>query len=339
MTRPTVWLSFGPTARAEYYGARALADLQAVATVVLNGSDAPSTADSIAEAAAGCDVVVSDRSAAAPATLLARLPRLVAWCRCAVDLRNVHTAAASAHGILVTRASAGFTASVSEWIVGAMIDLSRHLSDSVLQYRAGIVPAATMGRELRGATLGIVGYGAIARRLAPVASALGMRVVAHDPHAAVDDGPEAVPLAALLAAADYVVCLAAATPQTENLMDDAAFAAMKPGAYFVNASRGDLVDDAALRRALDSGRLAGCALDVGRAPDQKPDPALARHPRVIATPHVGGLTVPAVEHQSMETVRQVAEIAAGRVPPGAVNGADARRLQGFAQRARLTTGR
>ena len=81
---------------------------------------------------------------------------------------------------------------------------------------------------------------------------------------------------------------------------------MKPGAFFINASRGDLVDEAALLHALDSGHLAGCALDVGRAPDQMPSPALAAHPRVIATPHIGGLTPPAVEHQALETVAQLA---------------------------------
>jgi D-3-phosphoglycerate dehydrogenase len=94
---------------------------------------------------------------------------------------------------------------------------------------------------------------------------------------------------------------------------------MKKGAFFINASRGNLVDEAALVRALDSGRIAGCALDVGRAPDQMPTPALAARADVIATPHVAGLTLPAIEHQSMETVAQAAEILKGRAPKGAVN--------------------
>jgi len=102
---------------------------------------------------------------------------------------------------------------------------------------------------------------------------------------------------------------------------------MKPSAFFINASRGNLVDEAALLQALDSGRIAGAALDVGRALDQMPSPALARHPRVIATPHIGGLTLPAIEHQSMETARQVADIVQGRVPAGAVNLAHAQRLR------------
>ena len=102
-------------------------------------------------------------------------------------------------------------------------------------------------------------------------------------------------------------------------MNAAAFAKMKPGAYFINVSRGNLVDEAALEAALDSGRLAGCAIDVGRAPDQMPTPRLAAREDVIATPHTAGLTLAAIEHQSMETVAQAGEIIKGRVPVGAVN--------------------
>jgi D-3-phosphoglycerate dehydrogenase len=94
---------------------------------------------------------------------------------------------------------------------------------------------------------------------------------------------------------------------------------MKPGAFFVIAARGNLVDEAALLAALDRGQLCGCALDVGRAGDQMPSPALARHARVIATPHVGGLTPQAIEHQAMETVAQVQALLSGRMPQGAVN--------------------
>ena len=113
--------------------------------------------------------------------------------------------------------------------------------------------------------------------------------------------------------------LAVATAETENLIGEKQFAAMKTGAFFINASRGNLVDEAALVRALDSGRLGGCALDVGRAPDQMPTPAIAARADVIATPHTAGLTLPAIEHQSMETVAQAAEILKGRAPKGAVN--------------------
>lgn len=335
-TGPTVLLTHGPAALANYYGPRATAALQALAELRVKPDESPWTVDTLAAAAAGCTVIVSDRSTEMGAALMSRLPGVVALCRCAVDIRNIDVAAASAQGILVTQASAGFMTSVSEWIVGVMIDLGRGISDAVLEYRAGRTPRVAMGRELRGATLGIVGYGQIGRTLADVALALGMRVLVTDPHA----DPQAdvnrpalrrVALADLLAEADHVVCLASASAQTENLFDERAFAAMRPGAFFINASRGSLVDEAALLRALDAGRIAGCALDVGRAPDQMPSPALARHPRVIATPHIGGLTPPAIEHQAMETVHQVAELLQGRVPKGAVNGDHADRLHAWAQ--------
>jgi D-3-phosphoglycerate dehydrogenase len=234
----------------------------------------------------------------------------------------------------VTQASAGFTNAVAEWVLAALLDLARGISDSVLAYRATGAARPTMGRELRGSTLGVIGYGRIGRRVAEVGHALGMRVLVADPGPANpgDGAVERVGLDALLAAADHVVCLAPALPEAENLMDAGRFAQMKPGAVFVNAARGELVDEAALRNALDDGRLAGCAIDVGRAPDQMPSPELARHPRVIATPHVGGLTPSAVEHQALETVAQLAELRRGAVPAGAVNASQATRLAQLRER-------
>jgi D-3-phosphoglycerate dehydrogenase len=136
-----------------------------------------------------------------------------------------------------------------------------------------------------------------------------------------------VPLEILLAESDFVVCLAIANEETENLMNVAAFALMKPSAFFINLSRGNLVDEAALERALDERRIAGAAMDVGRAPDQMPVPHLGRRADVIATPHIGGLTPEAIEHQAFDTVRQVADLIAGRVPPGAVNANLATRMR------------
>jgi D-3-phosphoglycerate dehydrogenase len=189
------------------------------------------------------------------------------------------------------------------------------------------MPVPAMGRELKGSTLGVIGYGQIGRYLCDLCLGFGMRVVVADPHAKVaNPRVTKLDLAELLADSDFVVCLAPATADTENLMNAQAFAKMKPTAFFINASRGELVDEAALADALDAGRLAGCALDVGRAPDQMPAPALARHPKVLATPHVGGLTPPAVAHQALETVAQVAEILQGRCPAGAVNAEHALRL-------------
>jgi D-3-phosphoglycerate dehydrogenase len=327
MSRPSVFLTHSPSVLANYYGPRALAALEAVATVKLTRDEVPYTDMTLAAAAQGCDIIISDRRVAGGAELLASLPNLVAICRCAIDVRNIDVPAASAYGILVTQASAGFMASVSEWIIGMMVDLSRHISPTVAQYQAGIPPTLMMGRELRGSTLGIVGFGQIARYVADLALAFGMRVCVTDPFVLIDNcAIRQVSMDELLKQSDFVVCLATATPQTENLFGEAAFAAMQTSAYFINASRGNLVDEAALLRALDDGQIAGCALDVGRAPDQMPNPELARHPRLRATPHIGGLTPPAIEHQSLETAVQVAAIVRGQIPPGAVNAAHAKRL-------------
>jgi D-3-phosphoglycerate dehydrogenase len=311
-----ILLTHSPDTLVNYYGERALAGLKALGDVILNLNEKPLEGESLVQAAAGCDLVVSYRQSPAPAALFERLPKLVAFLRCAIDIRNVDVAAASKAGVLVTQASAGFVTSVTELVVGFMIDLSRRVTSHAVAYHSGQVPQAVMGRELRGSTLGVIGYGAIGRELVRVAEALGMRVLVCDPYVS---GTNTVSMEKLLAESDYVVPLAVATAETENLMDDAAFSKMKAGAFFINVSRGNLVDEAALARALDSGRIAGCALDVGRAPDQMPTPALAARHDVIATPHTAGLTLPAIEHQSMGTVAQAAEILKGRAPTGAVN--------------------
>ena len=177
-----------------------------------------------------------------------------------------------------------------------------------------------MGRQLGGSTIGIIGYGSIGRKLAPVAKALGMKVLVADPFVTIDDaGIEQVSLEDLLGRADYVVCLAVANEKTENLIGQAALARMRPDAFFINLSRGNLVDEAALIAALRENRIAGAAIDVGRALDQMPTLEMAELPNVIATPHIGGLTPPAIESQSSETVRQVEAIVNRKVPVGAVN--------------------
>jgi D-3-phosphoglycerate dehydrogenase len=184
-----------------------------------------------------------------------------------------------------------------------------------------------MGRQLRGSTLGIVGYGHIGTRLAQLGIALGMRVLIDDPHVQVVE-PELTQtdLGTLLVESDFVVILAAATEETENLIGAEELGWMKPGAFLINVARGNLIDEAALETALTEGRIAGCAMDVGRAPDQMPSPHLARLSNVVATPHIGGLVPQAIAHQALETTRQAAAIVNGRTPPGAVNPEHAARL-------------
>jgi len=300
---------------ANYYGERALAALRQAGEVVRNNKPHSLEGEELINAAKDCDLIVSYRQSPGPAELFERLPKLVAFLRCAIDIRNVDVAAASKAGVLVTQASAGFITSVSELVVGFLVDLSRGITRSAHLYHHGRVPKASMGRELKGSTIGVIGYGAIGKELVRVCRALGMRVLINDPYQQV----ERVSLDQLLRESDYVVPLAVATAETENLIGKDALAKMKDGAYLINVSRGNLVDEAALEAALDSGRLAGCAMDVGRAPDQMPTPRLAARADVIATPHTAGLTPQAIEHQSMETAAQAAEIVQGRAPKGAVN--------------------
>ena len=328
----TVLVTHPASRLSTYFGERALGQLREFAEVRLNPSDQDWQGDELIAAAQGCDIIIAYRQTPFDAAVFAALPQLWAVSRCAMDIRTIDVDAASQNGILVTRASAGFGTAVTEWVMGVLIDAVRHISAARLQYQAGHEAQAWMGRELRGATLGVVGYGHIGRQVCALAQAFGMQVLAHDPHVqTAEAGVSLVSWGRLLSASDHVVCLAPATAETENLFNAAAFAAMKPGAWFINAARGNLVDEDALLHALDHGHLAGAALDVGRGPDQTPSLALARHPKVIATPHIGGLTPAATEHQALETVAQTRSLLQGQIPPGAVNAEHARRWRAAVQ--------
>jgi D-3-phosphoglycerate dehydrogenase len=315
-----ILLTHTPQSRAQYYGARALTGLKAIAEVKLHEASEALDAAGLIAAARDVDIIVADRLTAGPGEIFLALPNLRAFVRCAVDIRNIDVDAASAAGILVTRAGPGFVQSVAELALGFMVDLSRGVSRATADYHAARKPEVIMGRQLAGSRLGIIGYGSIGRYLAGIARVLGMEILVADPYATVSDTEIAhVPLDDLLARADYVVCLAVANEETESLIGQAALARMQPHAFFINLSRGNLVDEAALAAALRENRIAGAAMDVGRALDQMPTPELAKLPNVIATPHIGGLTPPAIESQALETVRQVEAIVAGGVPAGAVN--------------------
>jgi D-3-phosphoglycerate dehydrogenase len=310
-----ILLTHSPEAMRLYYGDRALEGLRRVGEVLLHQKSAPLEGEALIEAAKDCELIVSYRQSPGPAKLFESLPKLKAFLRCAIDIRNVDVAAASQAGVLVTQASAGFVTSVSEMVFGFMIDLARGVIPATHLYHHNRVPPARMGRELKGSTIGVIGYGQIGKEVVRLANAFGMRVLIHDPYVKV----EQVSLDELLSQSDFVVPLAVASEETENQINAAALAKMKKGAFLINVSRGNLVDEAAVEAALDSGQLAGFAMDVGRSPDQMPTPRLAARKDVIATPHTAGLTLPAIEHQSMETAAQAGEIVKGRAPKGAVN--------------------
>jgi D-3-phosphoglycerate dehydrogenase len=311
-----------------YFGEEALARLEGAGEVLRNPTDAPLSTAALIERAAGAAVIVSDRQTPGEAALFEALPDLVAFVRVAMDIRNVDVPAADKAGVLVVRATAGFMDAVAELAIGFMIDLARGISRATLAYRSGAPQDIRMGLQLTGSTVGIVGYGAIGRRLGQLARALGMTVLASDPYRRdMESYVERVGFEDLLARSRFVVCLAPANAETEKLMNARAFAAMARDSYFVNLSRGDLVDEDALAASLASGHLAGAAMDVGRAPDQMPTPALAARSDVVATPHIGGLTPQAVAHQALEAADHVLALAAGRLPAGAVNAKAATRLE------------
>jgi D-3-phosphoglycerate dehydrogenase len=198
-----VLLTHTPEFRRQYYGERALAGLQALAQVKLHQADEALDATGLIEAAGDVDVIVADRLTEGRGEIFPRLANLRAFVRCAVDIRNIDVEAASAAGVLVTRAGPGFIQAVTELAIGFMVDLSRGISRSAAEYRAGRRPEVVMGRQLAGSSLGIIGYGNIGRYLARVAKTLGMQVLIADPFVtAVDGGFGHVSLDDLLARSD-----------------------------------------------------------------------------------------------------------------------------------------
>jgi D-3-phosphoglycerate dehydrogenase len=305
-----------------YFGQRALSALQAVAEVRCNPSAHELPVAQLIEAARDCDAIIAAAGTPGPELLFKACPRLAAFVRCGTDVRTVDLAAADAHGVLVTHASDDGIPAVAEWCIGAMLDLGRGTSYYAEAYHAGRVPLPFLGRQLRDSTLAVIGNGPVATHLGDLASALGMHV-----RIALHDRPDPASFPNLLAASDFVVCLAPAQSGTLHWFGAAAFAAMRPGSFFVNASRGELVDENALLEALNSGHLRGAAIDVGMTTYQLPTGTLARHPRVTATPRIGGFTQPAMEHQAMECVQQISALLRGDIPKGALNAAQARRVR------------
>ena len=323
----TAFLTHNPEDLDAYYG-RALSELASIAQVVVNPFDRDLTTAELVDAATDCDVIIAHRSTPGEAKLFAGLPRLLAFLRCAVDISTIDVPAASEDGVLIGHADKSFVPSTAELALALMLDLARSVSESTVDYRSAVPPPQRPGRQLRGRTAGIVGYGAIGSYLAELLRGIGMRVIVCDPHEdATAHGFEQTSLQDLLACSEFVLPLAPASPETENLIDGDALASMRPGTLLVNVSRGELIDERAVADALDSGHLGGFAMDVGRDPDQRPSPALAGRPGVVATPHLGGLTPENADAQAFSSVEQVRAVLDGAMPPRVVNADHARRLQ------------
>lgn len=288
--------------------------------VVRNPKDRDLDTDEVIEAAKGCQIVVCHRSTHGKAAIFENLPDLAVFLRPQVDISDVDVAAASANNILVANSVPAFIPATAEMALALMFDLARDVTASTVEFKKGIMPPSNMGRQLNGSTAGIIGYGAIGRYLAEKLVALSMRVLVCDPYVTADHkGVEQVDLQILLKESDFILPLAVANEETENLIDTEAIALMKPDVYFVNVSRGNLVDETALETALREKRIGKVAMDVGRGPDQRPSSHLAALPGVVATPHLGGLTAQSAEGVAWSAVEQVEALLKGETIPRAIN--------------------
>lgn len=321
-----IFLSHNPEDLSVYFK-KAHQALNRLGEVVLNPKTRDLTTEELIEAARGCQVVVCHRSTHGRRQIFEQLGDLALFIRPQVDISDVDVEAASAHDILVVNSVPAFIPATAELALALMFDLARDVTVSTLEFKNGRMPPSNMGRQLSGSTAGIIGYGSIGSYLAEKLVALGMRVLVSDPYVTADqDGVEQVGLEELLAGSDFVLPLAVANEETENLINADTLALMKPDAYFVNVSRGNLVDEQALEKAYREKRIAKIAMDVGRGPDQRPSSHMAALDGVVATPHLGGLTVQNAEAQAWSAVEQVEEVLAGRMPPRIINPGSSGRL-------------
>ena len=321
-----IFLSHNPE-DLEVYFKKAYSALKEQCNVVLNPKDRNLDTEEVIEAAQGCQVVICHRATHGKAAIFENLPDLAVFLRPQVDISDIDVAAASANGILVANSVPAFIPATAEMALALMLDLARDVTSSTIVFNSGGIPPSNMGRQLNGSTAGIIGYGAVGSYLAEKLVALGMRVLINDPYVTADhEKIEQVDFETVLGEADFVLPLAAATEETENLIDARAFSLMKPDAYFVNVSRGNLVDESALAAALQEKRIAKVAMDVGRAADQRPSPRLAELPGVVATPHLGGLTVQNAETQAWSAVEQIEALLRGKMVPRSINPEHAERL-------------
>lgn len=255
------------------------------ATVVGNGTD-----DGLDRADAILASAVRPWNAAA----FALAPTCKVISRVGVGYDNVSVADATAAGIVVCNTPIAPMVSTAEHTLALMFAVTKHLPHHIARAKQGL-KGEPVGRalELDGMTLGLVGIGRIASRVAVAAQALGMRVIACDP--GVTESPvagcELADVDRVLAEADVLSLHAPALPSTRQMINAASLAKMKPGAYFVNCARGTLVDHDALLAAIDSGHLAGAGLDV-TDPEPLPEghPLLDR-PNVVITPHIASASV------------------------------------------------
>lgn len=238
--------------------------------------------------------------------------------RAGVGVDNIEVASAVAKGITVVNSPLAASVAVAEHTLGLLLSLARMIAAADASMKQGKwEKSGFMGSELSGKTLGLIGLGRIGAMVAGRAVAFGMSVVAYDPYLSDSQISErnASPskFEEVLTQSDYISLHLPLTQETRGLLSTAEFAKMKPGARLVCAARGGVVDEAALRSALDSGHLAGAALDVFA--DEPPQPnSIATHPKVIATPHVGAQTAEAQTRAGIAIAEEVVAVLQGKEP-------------------------
>jgi D-3-phosphoglycerate dehydrogenase / 2-oxoglutarate reductase len=260
------------------------------------------------------------------AALMDRAPRLRVIARTGIGYDAVDVAEATRRGIVVCNTPDGPTVPTAEHAVTLMLMVAKNVkrAEGVLSdgTAAGYF-ARHRSIELDGKTLGLIGFGRIARRVARIAQGIGMRVIAFDPFlpatAFPSDVTAAVSLDALLGEADVVSVHVPLTDASRGFMGAAQFAAMKPGAVFVNSARGGLVDQAALLAALGCGHLFGAGLDVTTPEPLPPDHPLLGRDDIVVTPHVASATAEGRARMFRVAFEQVIDVLEGRRPPHLVD--------------------
>jgi D-3-phosphoglycerate dehydrogenase len=255
--------------------------------------------------------------------LLAAAARLKIVGRAGTGVDNIDMQAASGRGVLVVNAPGANSISVAEHAVALMLGLARMVPAADQAMKSGKWENKKfLGTELRGKTLGIAGLGRIGQEVALRARSFGMKIVAHDPfiskEVANSLGVELLSLDDLCMTADYLTLHLPSTPETKHLFNDARFAKVKPGIRIINTARGELIDEAALKRAIDSGIVGGAGLDVFEK-EPPADWSLAQLSKVVATPHIAASTEEAQELVGMDTAAAVRDFLRDGIVRNAVN--------------------
>lgn len=283
--------------------------------------------DALIAALEGADGLIVRSETRVDGDLLKAGAKLTVVARAGVGVDSIDIPAATDAGIVVLNVPAANTLAATEQTFALMLALVRHVVPAANALRQGIWDRKPfIGTELAGKTLGIVGLGRIGGSVAVRAKAFGMKLLTHDPYitkARADSfGTTLVSLSDLLRQSDLVTLHVPLTPQTRGMIDGNYLAQMRPHAYIINCARGGIIEETALLNALEQGVIAGAAIDVVATeppPADGPGAKLHRHPKIVASPHLGGSTHEALERIAVELARDVANVLQGHPAGGAVN--------------------